>query len=73
MYSFLRANERVRVGNTDAEGRMAMLDSLCEAKEICLETKPVNPHLFTIATLTGHVIQSYGFSYSVSRYFNELN
>jgi hypothetical protein len=33
-----RAGVRIRVGNTDAEGRMAMADVLCHAKElvICL-------------------------------------
>lgn len=29
-----RAGKRVRVGNTDAEGRMVMTDLLCEAKEM---------------------------------------
>ena len=28
-----RAGVRVRIGNTDAEGRMAMADVLCEMKE----------------------------------------
>lgn len=28
-----RAGRRVRVGNTDAEGRMVMADLLCEMKE----------------------------------------
>ena len=28
-----RAGRRIRVGNTDAEGRMVMTDLLCEAKE----------------------------------------
>lgn len=28
-----RAGVRIRVGNTDAEGRMAMADVLCQAKE----------------------------------------
>jgi leucyl aminopeptidase len=57
-----RANVRVRVGNTDAEGRMVMVDPLCEAKEKALNE--VNPHLFTIATLTGHVIRAYGPEYT---------
>ncbi|KAM7538043.1 hypothetical protein Aperf_G00000066338 [Anoplocephala perfoliata] len=52
-----RAGRRVRVGNTDAEGRMVMTDLLCEAKEQALEA--VNPYLFTIATLTGHVTRAY--------------
>jgi len=47
-----RAGVRLRVGNTDAEGRMVMVDVLCHMKEKAL--KEVNPHLFTIATLTGH-------------------
>ncbi|VDD77364.1 unnamed protein product [Mesocestoides corti] len=52
-----RAGKRIRIGNTDAEGRMVMTDLLCEAKEKALEA--VNPYLFTIATLTGHVIRAY--------------
>uniref|UniRef100_A0A4W6C8E0 Zgc:152830 n=1 Tax=Lates calcarifer TaxID=8187 RepID=A0A4W6C8E0_LATCA len=59
-----RAGRRVRVGNTDAEGRMVMVDLLCEMKEkaVC-ET---SPQLFTIATLTGHAIRAMGPNYSVS-------
>lgn len=57
-----RANKIIRVGNTDAEGRMAMVDVLCEAKEKALEA--VNPYLFTIATLTGHCIRAYGPDYT---------
>uniref|UniRef100_K1QUZ1 Putative aminopeptidase W07G4.4 n=1 Tax=Magallana gigas TaxID=29159 RepID=K1QUZ1_MAGGI len=57
-----RAGVRVRVGNTDAEGRMAMADVLCHLKEQALSA--VNPQLFTIATLTGHVIRAYGENYS---------
>ena len=58
--------EQVRVGNTDAEGRMAMVDCLCEAKEVALNEN--NPHLYTIATLTGHAIIAMGKGYSVSIY-----
>lgn len=57
-----RAGKRVRVGNTDAEGRMVMADLLCEMKEKA--PAEVNPQLFTIATLTGHVIRAYGDKYS---------
>lgn len=57
-----RANKRIRVGNTDAEGRMVMVDALCEAKERALNE--TNPFLFTIATLTGHVIRAYGEDYT---------
>ncbi|KAL5111559.1 putative aminopeptidase [Taenia crassiceps] len=54
-----RAGKRVRIGNTDAEGRMVMSDLLCLAKEEALNA--VNPFLFTVATLTGHVIRAYKF------------
>ncbi|TGZ68086.1 hypothetical protein CRM22_004457 [Opisthorchis felineus] len=57
-----RAGLRVRVNNTDAEGRMVMTDLLCEAKEQALQV--VNPHLMTFATLTGHVVLSYGPNYT---------
>jgi leucyl aminopeptidase len=54
----------VLVGNTDAEGRMAMADLLAEAAERALalqkSTPKVKCHLFTVATLTGHVIRAYG-------------
>uniref|UniRef100_A0A673G9R5 Putative aminopeptidase W07G4.4 n=1 Tax=Sinocyclocheilus rhinocerous TaxID=307959 RepID=A0A673G9R5_9TELE len=58
-----RAGRRIRVGNTDAEGRMVMVDLLCEMKEQAL--KEVSPQLFTIATLTGHAIRAMGPHYSI--------
>lgn len=58
-----RAGRRVRVGNTDAEGRMVMADVLCKFKEMAGEA--VNPELFTIATLTGHAIRAMGPNYSI--------
>ncbi|XP_062398685.1 putative aminopeptidase W07G4.4 [Sardina pilchardus] len=58
-----RAGRRVRVGNTDAEGRMVMVDLLCEMKEKAFGE--VNPELFTIATLTGHAIRAMGPNYSI--------
>ncbi len=33
-----RAGKRIRVGHTDAEGRMVMADLLCEAKEMVIAT-----------------------------------
>jgi len=57
-----RAGVRLRVGNTDAEGRMAMVDVLCRCKELAL--KQPDPQLFTIATLTGHAVLSVG-DYSI--------
>ncbi|XP_012567150.2 putative aminopeptidase W07G4.4 isoform X1 [Hydra vulgaris] len=59
-----KAGCRVRVGNTDAEGRMAMTDSLYHCKEEALNSK--NPHLFTIATLTGHAIIAMGDKYTIA-------
>jgi len=59
-----RAGKRVRVVNTDAEGRMAMADVLCQAKEEAL-AGAVNPRLLTIATLTGHAVRCVGEGYSI--------
>lgn len=58
-----RAGVRVRIGNTDAEGRMAMADVLCEMKEKAVSE--TNPYLFTIATLTGHAVRAMGPAYSI--------
>lgn len=59
-----RSGKRVRVVNTDAEGRMAMADVLCQAKEEAL-AGAVNPRLLTIATLTGHAVRCVGEGYSI--------
>jgi len=53
-----RTGIRLRVGNTDAEGRMAMVDVLAHAREKALNEK--NPHLMTVATLTGHAAVAMG-------------
>lgn len=56
-----RAGVRVRVGNTDAEGRMVMADLLAQMKERALASSdPSRARLFTCATLTGHVARAYG-------------
>ncbi|GAB6025006.1 Cytosol aminopeptidase, catalytic domain [Chamberlinius hualienensis] len=57
-----RSGVVVRVGNTDAEGRMAMVDLLCQMKEMAVSE--TNPHLMTIATLTGHACLACGDDYS---------
>jgi len=57
------AGVRVRVGNTDAEGRMAMADPLHHTSVQAL--KEVEPHLMTIATLTGHAIRAVGPAYTL--------
>jgi len=58
-----RAGVRIRVGNTDAEGRMAMVDVLCRAKELALGDDP-DSQLMTMATLTGHAVLAVG-DYSI--------
>ena len=52
------AGVRVRIGNTDAEGRLVMADLLSHLRENALEE--VNPQLFTVATLTGHAAIALG-------------
>ncbi|MEM6788022.1 MAG: leucyl aminopeptidase family protein [Myxococcota bacterium] len=49
---------RVRIGNTDAEGRLVMADLLSHLREEA-RTAP-SPTLFTCATLTGHAALAMG-------------
>lgn len=52
------AGVRVRIGNTDAEGRLVLADLLSHLHD---EAKSaVNPALFTVATLTGHAARAVG-------------
>ncbi len=60
-----RAGVKLRVGNTDAEGRMAMVDILAYYREKIIAEKIQNPEMFTIATLTGHCCMAVGFDYSI--------
>lgn len=53
-----RSGVRVRIGNTDAEGRLAIADALSKLKDEALQTD--NASIFTIATLTGHAALSKG-------------
>lgn len=59
-----RSGVRVRVGNTDAEGRMEMVDCLTFFKEKILKEAHPNPQFFSIATLTGHACLAAG-EYSI--------
>lgn len=61
------AGTRVRVGNTDAEGRMAMADCLHHMKVRALAEKKEgrDTHIVTIATLTGHAVLAMGPAYSI--------
>jgi leucyl aminopeptidase len=49
---------RVRIGNTDAEGRLVLADLLSHLRARALGA--VAPHLFTVATLTGHAGRAVG-------------
>ncbi len=49
---------RVRVGNTDAEGRMVLADLLSHLR--LRAKKATSPHLFSVATLTGHAVRAVG-------------
>ncbi|XP_037972067.2 putative aminopeptidase W07G4.4 [Plutella xylostella] len=53
-----KSGKTVRVTNTDAEGRLAMADALFDMTERA--SRELNPHIYTIATLTGHARVSYG-------------
>lgn len=57
------AGVRVRIGNTDAEGRLVMADCLSHLREVAKES--TNPQLFTVATLTGHAYRAVG-PYSIA-------
>lgn len=49
---------RVRIGNTDAEGRLVMADLLSKLREEAQDE--TNPIMFTVATLTGHAARAVG-------------
>ncbi|MFI5297801.1 MAG: aminopeptidase, partial [Polyangiales bacterium] len=53
-----RGGVRVKIGNTDAEGRLVLADLAAAAKEI-VEGQP-DPLILSVATLTGHVYRAYG-------------
>ena len=57
------AGRRVRVGNTDAEGRMVLADLLSHLRSRALKEK--RPHLLSVATLTGHAGRAVG-PYSIA-------
>lgn len=56
------AGVRVRIGNTDAEGRLVLADLLSHLRVEALEerSKGGTPQLFTVATLTGHAGRAVG-------------
>ncbi|WP_194757539.1 M17 family metallopeptidase [Aliidiomarina indica] len=53
-----RSGKRVRIGNTDAEGRLIMADCLARMVEQAPSEK--HPMLYTVATLTGHAALAKG-------------
>jgi leucyl aminopeptidase len=52
------AGVRVRVGNTDAEGRLVLADLLSHLRIQALESE--GPQIFSVATLTGHAAIAVG-------------
>jgi leucyl aminopeptidase len=52
------AGSRVRIGNTDAEGRLVLADLLSHLRLDAV--KEDDPRLFTVATLTGHAGRAVG-------------
>lgn len=52
------AGVRVRIGNTDAEGRLVLADLLSHLKQDAAAA--VKPTLFSVATLTGHAARAVG-------------
>jgi len=52
------AGIRVRIGNTDAEGRLVLADCLSHLREKAVDAE--NPMLFSAATLTGHAALAAG-------------
>jgi leucyl aminopeptidase len=57
------AGVRVRIGNTDAEGRLVLADLLSHLREE-IKDRPKS-HLVSVATLTGHAYRAMG-SYSIA-------
>jgi leucyl aminopeptidase len=57
------AGVRVRIGNTDAEGRLVLADLLSHLRKAALDA--VDPHLFSLATLTSHAHRAVG-PYSIA-------
>lgn len=52
------AGVRVRIGNTDAEGRLVLADLMSHLRLDAATS--VNPTLFSVATLTGHAARAVG-------------
>lgn len=54
------AGVRVRIGNTDAEGRLVLADLLSHLREQSLQKQWPQPTFFSVATLTGHAALAKG-------------
>jgi leucyl aminopeptidase len=63
------AGKRVLVVNTDAEGRMLLMDLLAQAKDEIAAVPPAErppTTVHTIATLTGHALLTVGCGYTIA-------
>lgn len=58
-----KSGRRVRIVNTDIEGRLSIADALFHIKEMAMYS--VNPHIFTIATVMTQAKLATGTGYSV--------
>src|SRR5690606_34337886 len=52
--------KRVRIGNTDAEGRLLLADLLSHLRVGALQHNYPKPQIFSVATLTGHAALAKG-------------
>ncbi|TPV97251.1 MAG: leucyl aminopeptidase family protein [Myxococcales bacterium FL481] len=57
------AQTRVRIGNTDAEGRLVLADLLSHLREHAVQAP--SPQVMSVATLTGHSMRAVG-QYSIA-------
>ena len=57
------AGVRVRIGNTDAEGRLVVADLLSHLRKAALDA--TEPYILSLATLTGHATRAMG-PYSIA-------
>jgi leucyl aminopeptidase len=55
-----RSGVRVRIGNTDAEGRLVLADLLSLGRSLAQAEPSRETALFSVATLTGHVYRAFG-------------
>ncbi|KAG8038520.1 hypothetical protein G9C98_006216 [Cotesia typhae] len=58
---------RVRITDTDVEGRLSIADALFHLRKIAVHS--VNPHIFTVASVTTYAKLAPGYGYTVNAFF----